>query len=214
MTFIKKLPKLGEDGRMTRRTPTLLAQESDDFLLMAIGGRNRKAAAQAGTELVRRHLSYVVYICQQKLGNPAEAEEAAQDVFISIWKNAANWQSGNAKVTTWLYRIAVNRCIDILRRRKPTADIDAIAEPEDERENIEAAHMVADRNRQLRNALNGLSDDQRRAIELVYYGETRQAEAAAQMGISLAALESLLRRARAKLNETLTPMKEFLEPVK
>jgi RNA polymerase sigma-70 factor (ECF subfamily) len=74
--------------------------------------------------------------------------------------------------------------------------------------------MVADRNRQLRNALNGLSDDQRRAIELVYYGETRQAEAAAQMGISLAALESLLRRARTKLNETLTPMKEFLEPVK
>ena len=183
MTFIKKQPKLGEDGRMTRRTPKLLAQESDDFLLMAIGGRNRKAAAQAGTELVRRHLSYVVYICQQKLGNPAEAEEAAQDVFISVWKNAANWQSGNAKVTTWLYRIAVNRCIDILRRA--TADIDAIAEPEDERENIEAAHMVADRNRQLRNALNGLSDD---AANWFIMARPDKAEAAAQMGISLARL--------------------------
>lgn len=214
MAFIKKQPKLEEDGRMTRRSPTLMAQESDDFLLMAIGGRNRKAAAQAGTELVRRHLSYIVYICQQKLGNRAEAEEAAQDVFISVWKKAGSWQSGNAKVTTWLYRIAVNRCIDILRRRKSTTDIDAIAEPADEREDLEASLMLADRNRQLRNALNALSDDQRRAIELVYYGETKQAEAAAQLGITLAALESLLRRARAKLNDELTPMKEYLEPVK
>ena len=214
MAFIKKQPKLGEDGRMTRQSPTLMAQESDDFLLMAIGGRNRQAAAQAGTELVRRHLSYIVYICQQKLGNRAEAEEAAQDVFISVWKKADSWQSGNAKVTTWLYRIAVNRCIDILRRRKSTTNIDAIAEPADEREDLEANQMLADRNRQLRNALNALSDDQRRAIELVYYGETKQADAAAQLGITLAALESLLRRARAKLNDELTPMKEYLEPVK
>jgi hypothetical protein len=47
-----------------------------------------------------------------------------------------------------------NRCIDILRRRKPTTDIEAIAEPADERENIEAAQMEADRNRQLRAALS------------------------------------------------------------
>lgn len=214
MNFIKKQPNSGEYGRMTRQTPILLAQQSDDFLLTAIGGRDRQAAAQAGTELVRRHLSYIVYICQQKLGNAAEAEEAAQDVFISVWKKAGDWQSGHAKVTTWLYRIAVNRCIDIIRRRKPTSNIDAIAEPADEREDIEAAQMVADRNRQLRAALDVLSDDQRRAIELVYYGETKQSEAAAQLGITLAALESLLRRARAKLNDELSPMKEYLEPVK
>lgn len=213
MTCIKWQPQLGEQGRMTRQSPTRPDAQSDDALLLAIGGRDRQAAAQAGAELVRRHLSYIVYICQQKLGNPAEAEEAAQDVFISVWKNAASWQSGKAKVTTWLYRIAVNRCIDILRRRKPTSDIDAIAEPADENENIEAARMVADRNRQLRLALEALSADQRKAIELVYYGETKQGEAAAQMGITLAALESLLRRARAKLNEELTPMKEYLEPV-
>jgi RNA polymerase sigma-70 factor (ECF subfamily) len=134
-------------------------------------------------------------------------------VFLSVWKNAGNWQSGNAKVTTWLYRIAANRCIDILRRRKPTTDIEAIAEPADERENIEAAHMEADRNRQLRAALSALTADQKQAIELVYYGETKQADAAAQMGITLAALESLLRRARSKLSDELTPLKDHLEPI-
>lgn len=198
---------------MTRQKLLPLSDASDDTLLAAIGSGNRQDAALAGGELVRRHLSYVVYICRQKLGNEAEAEEAAQDVFMSVWKNAGNWQSGNAKVTTWLYRIAANRCIDILRRRKPTTDIDTIAEPADERQNIEAAHLVAARNRQLHAALDALTADQRQAIELVYYGETKQTEAAAQMGITLAAMESLLRRARSKLSEQLDPLKEHLEPI-
>ena len=192
----------------------LLDAASDDALLDMIGSADRKAARRAGAELIKRHLSYIVHICRRKLGNQAEAEEAAQDVFLSVWKSAQNWQSGNAKVTTWLYRIASNRCIDILRRRKPTTDIEAIAEPVDERENIEAAQMEADRNRQLRAALDALTADQRQAIELVYYGETKQAEAAAQMGITLSALESLLRRARSKLRAELTPFKEYLEPIR
>ena len=213
MTCMVRRAQMREDSQMARQKPTLL-QQPDDDLLAAIGGSDRTAAAQAGHELVRRHLSYVVHICRQKLDNQAEAEEAAQDVFMSVWKSAANWQSGKAKVTTWLYRIAANRCIDILRRRKPTQDIDTIAEPEDETANIEAAHLIADRNMRLRSALEVLNADQRQAIELVYYGEIKQGEAAAKMGITLAALESLLRRARSKLNDELTPLKEYLEPVR
>ena len=213
MTCMVRRAQMREDSQMARQKPTLL-QQPDDALLAAIGGNDRTAAAQAGHELVRRHLSYVVHICRQKLDNQAEAEEAAQDVFMSVWKSAANWQSGKAKVTTWLYRIAANRCIDILRRRKPTQDIDTIAEPEDETANIEAAHLIADRNMRLRSALEVLNADQRQAIELVYYGEIKQGEAAAKMGITLAALESLLRRARRKLNDELTPLKEYLEPVR
>ena len=208
-----KQPK-PEVGAMTRQKLAPFADASDDALLDAIGGDNRRSARAAGAELVSRHLDFIVHICRRKLGNQAEAEEAAQDVFLSVWKNAGSWQSGNAKVTTWLYRIAANRCIDILRRRRPTTDIDAIAEPADERENIEAAHLAADRNRQLRAALDALTADQRQAIELVYYGEQKQAEAAARMGITLAALESLLRRARQKLSATLAPVKEHLEPIK
>lgn len=213
MTCMVRRAQMREDSQMARQKPALL-QQPDDALLAAIGGSDRTAAAQAGHELVRRHLSYVMHICRQKLDNQAEAEEAAQDVFMSVWKSAANWQSGKAKVTTWLYRIAANRCIDILRRRKPTQDIGTIAEPEDETANIEAAHLIADRNMRLRSALEVLNADQRQAIELVYYGEIKQGEAAAKMGITLAALESLLRRARSKLNDELTPLKEYLEPVR
>ena len=125
---------------------------SDDELLALIG----QGQQRAGAVLVERHLSYVLHICRRKLGHEAEAEEAAQDVFTSVWKNAANWQPGQAKVSTWLYRIAVNRCIDILRRRRPTTDIAAIAEPADERADIEKAAQVSDRNRLIQNALTTL----------------------------------------------------------
>ena len=186
-----------------------LQQVSDDALLARIGDGDRRA----GTELVRRHLSYVHYVCRSKLGDVPEAEEAAQDVFASVWKNAGNWQPGGAKVTSWLYRIAANRCIDILRRRRPTTDADAIAEPADERADVEAAQHAADRHRLISQALQTLSDDQKQAVELVYYREVKQADAAEMLGLSLAALESVLRRARAKLHQQLAAQREHLEMV-
>lgn len=194
---------------------TLLAQEiqtdslSDDALLAAIGAGDQHAASV----FIRRHAGYVLHICRSKLQNDAEAEEAMQDIFASVWRNAGKWQPGGAKVTTWLYRIAGNRCIDILRRRRATVDIEAIAEPVDESADIEAAQMVSDRHRLISAALDSLSHDQKRAIELVYFGEMKQNEAAEMMGMKLAALESVLRRARAKLHEELAGMRDALHMV-
>ncbi|MGB0343675.1 MAG: sigma-70 family RNA polymerase sigma factor [Parvibaculales bacterium] len=189
------------------RTP---APDWDDDRLMAEIGRGNQQAAQI---LIDRHLSYVLKICTSKLGNGQDGEDAAQDVFASVWKNAAHWQSGRAKVTTWLYRIAVNRCIDILRKKRPQSGLDEIAEPEDDAENAEALMQAADRNRIIRSALAALSDDQQRAIELVYYREIGQREAAEIMGISLAALESVLRRGRQRLHEKLAAMRADLQAV-
>ena len=192
-----------------------LAQEenidalTDDALLAAIGAGDQQAASV----FIRRHGAYVMHICRTKLQNEAEAEEAAQDIFASVWRNAGKWEPGGAKVTTWLYRIAGNRCIDILRRRRPTTDIDAIAEPMDENADIEAGQMAADRHRLISKALDCLSHDQKRAIELVYFGEMKQNEAAEIMGIKLAALESVLRRARTKLHEELAGMRDALHMV-
>ena len=194
---------------------SLLAQDiqtdalSDDALLAAIGAGDQRAAGV----FIRRHGSYVLHICRSKLQNDAEAEEAVQDIFAAVWRNAGKWQPGGAKVTTWLYRIAGNRCIDILRRRRPTTDIAAIAEPVDETADVEAGQMAADRHRLISNALESLNQDQKRAIELVYFCEMKQNEAAEMMGIKLAALESVLRRARTKLHEELAGMRDALHMV-
>lgn len=182
---------------------------SDDALLAAIGAGDQHAASV----FIRRHGAYVLHICRSKLQNEAEAEEAVQDIFASVWRNAGKWQPGGAKVTTWLYRIAGNRCIDILRRRRPTMDIEEIAEPVDETADIEAGQMAVDRHRLISIALECLTQDQKRAIELVYFSEMKQNEAAEMMGIKLAALESVLRRARAKLHEELAGMRDALHMV-
>ena len=182
---------------------------SDDALLAAIGAGDQHAASV----FIRRHGAYVLHICRSKLQNEAEAEEAVQDIFASVWRNAGKWQPGGAKVTTWLYRIAGNRCIDILRRRRPTMDIEEIAEPVDENADIEARQMAADRHRLISMALDCLTQDQKRAIELVYFSEMKQNEAAEMMGIKLAALESVLRRARGKLHEELAGMRDALHMV-
>jgi RNA polymerase sigma-70 factor (ECF subfamily) len=187
----------------------LQLRQTDDELLAAIG----RGDQAAGAEMMRRHLSYVLHICQRKLGNLAEAEEAAQDVFASVWKSAGNWQSGQAKVTTWLFRVASNRCIDILRRRRPTTHIDDIREPSDPSANAEELLAVADRDRLIRAALETLTADQKQAVELVYYKDMKQREAAETMGLSIAALESILRRARAKLHQVLATQPDPIEMI-
>ena len=88
---------------------------NDTDLMMAIAAGD----APAGNVFISRHLPYVMNICRHYLKNEAEAEEAAQDVFATIWRKADQFSQRDAKVTTWLYSVTRNRCIDILRRQKP-----------------------------------------------------------------------------------------------
>jgi len=108
-----------------------------------------------------------------------------------------------AKVTSWLYRIAFNKSIDI-NTRENNVDIDDIADPIDPSDDAETLLQVSEDQLSLSVALELLNADQRRAIELVYFAELKQAEAAKQMGMSLAALESILRRARKALHTELS----------
>ena len=67
-------------------------------------------------ELVRRHHARVMGVCLSMLGDAASAEDAAQDCFLKAYRSLADFQ-GQAAFGTWLYRIAANRCLDLLRRR-------------------------------------------------------------------------------------------------
>ncbi len=181
---------------------------SDAELMSAIAAGEAKAAGV----FIKRHLPYVMRICRQYLKNEAEVEEAAQDVFAAIWHKAGQFAQRDAKVTTWLYSVTRNRCIDILRRQKPTQDIDGL-EFADHSDNAEALQQKSEQARLLRAAMQNLSDDQRAAIELVYYHDASQKAAADQLGMSLAGFESVLRRARQKLHGQLRGLRHQLEIV-
>jgi len=112
------------------------------------------------------------------------------------------WEDDGAKFTTWLYRIVTNRSIDF--RRKPVSDsLEPEMDPPDHRPDVVHSiqkKQVADR---LTLARERLPDQQRVAVALYYFNGLSAAEAAAVMNISLNALESLLKRARKNLRETL-----------
>ena len=173
---------------------------------------NDLSDTSAGNIFISRHLSYIMSISRRYLKNEAEAEEAAQDVFAAIWRKADQFAQRDAKVTTWLYSVTRNRCIDILRRQKPTQDIDGL-EFADNSDNAEVLQQKSEQARLLRAAMESLSDDQMAAIDLVYYREISQKAAADELGMTLAGFESVLRRARQKLHGQLRRLRHELEIV-
>jgi RNA polymerase sigma-70 factor, ECF subfamily len=156
--------------------------------------------------LAQRHAGWALGFTERMLGSRHEAEDVVQTAFLRVWQGAAKWEP-SAKFSTWLYRVLYNLCMDQFRARgkaawQPLDDLIAdtvvSAAP-----SIEEHLWGQQRDAQVRTALASLPASQRDAMVLRYYEELPQAEAAALMGVSEGALESLLSRARATLRTTL-----------
>lgn len=173
-----------------------------DQALLARVGEGDPAAVRA---LVARKLPRLLALAGRMLGDQAEAEDVAQETFVRAWKQARDWRPGAAKFDTWLHRVALNLCYDRLRRRREIAT----EEPPEQRYDGPApdrglhAAEVGDR---VAAAMRALPDRQREAIALCHYQELSNIEAAALMGVSVEALESLLSRGRRALRAALSDM--------
>jgi len=170
----------------------------DDALLAQAGAGDQRAFRT----LVARHLSRVLSLARRMTGNVAEAEDVAQEAFLRAWQKAAVWHAGEARFSTWLYRVVVNLCLD-RRRRKPTTPLEAAGDPLDPAPSIELRLVEDQRTRIVAVALAALPDRQRAALVLSYYEELSNAAAAEILGVSVSALESLLVRARKALRAEL-----------
>lgn len=180
------------------RPGTGMQEKSDEDLVVLAGGGDR----QAYRMLVERHGRRVLGMARRMTGNLADAEEVAQEAFLRVWQRAGDWRERGAKFTTWLYRVVMNLCLD-RRRRAPMAPLEAAGDPADERPSAEAAMAAEERNRHVAAALAALPDRQRAALVLNYYEGMSNVAAAAVLEISVAALESLLVRARRSLRAEL-----------
>ncbi|MDO8838471.1 MAG: RNA polymerase sigma factor [Parvibaculum sp.] len=171
---------------------------SDDDLVAAVA----RGDEQACRLLMERHLPRMVALARRMLGNRADAEDVAQEVFLRVWTHAERWQPGRAQFGTWLHRVATNLCLDRLRKRRPE-NIDDIPEPVsgDPRpdENLERRELAE----RVEAALQALPERQRLAIVLSHFQGLSNIEAAEILEVSVEAVESLLGRARRQLRETL-----------
>jgi RNA polymerase sigma-70 factor (ECF subfamily) len=180
------------------RPPGEPGEDPDLELVRRVGAGDQRACAA----LVDRHLPKVLGLASRLLGNRADAEEVAQEVFLRVWRHAGEWRPGGAKFSTWLHRVTFNLCHDRLRRRRETT-LDAIGDPPSGEPppgtELQRAAVTA----RVEAALAQLPDRQREAILLCHYQELGNIEAAEAMEISVSALESLLARGRRRLKELL-----------
>ena len=145
------------------------------------------------------------------LGNRAEAEEVAQEAMLRLWRQAPHWRAGEARVTTWLYRVVANLCIDRQRRaRGGTVALDAVAEPPDPAPGVPARMQDRARAEALQAALLALPDRQRQAVVLRHIEGLANPEIAAIMETTTEAVESLTTRGRRALTAALAARKEEL----
>lgn len=148
--------------------------------------------------------------CYRMLGSGPAAEDAVQETFLRLWRNAAKWKPQGAKFETWLYRVAMNYCLDQLRKAKREAPEDAAPEQADKADRQDQAIFLRERRFAIDEALARLPERQKLAITLCHYQELSNIEAAQIMDISVDALESLLARGRRALRDALAPMREHL----
>lgn len=184
---------------ITADAPEIDDQTEDDVLLALI-----KEDSQAAYRiLVDRYLGKLWRLGVNVLGNEAEAEEVVQESLLTVWKNRHKWEEGSAKFSTWVYRITLNRCIDLKRRRRPTTDTQAIEQVLPCEANPAADHsMIQDeQNKKLLGIMESLPENQKNALILYYYEEIGIKEISDRLSTTEQGARSLLKRGKKNLRE-------------
>lgn len=180
-------------------------EPDDEALLVLYANGDRHAAAELTSRLAPRLLPF----CNRMLRDLAEAEDVVQEAMLRLWKIAPDWKSGQAKPSTWVFKVASNLCTDRLRKRRGVG-LDEIAEPEDDRPGAEAQLLQTERLSALDVALQTLPERQRQAVILRHIEGMTNPEIGEILEISVEAVESLTARGKRGLAAALQGRKEEL----
>lgn len=174
----------------------------------------KEGSEKAFRDLVSTYQKMVVNICYGIVHNIEDAEDVAQDVFVEVFRSVSGFR-GDSKLSTWIYRIAVNRSINYLRDHKRRSNLKSLDEtvdssksaiselfyesgsdPQKEMENIQRSKI-------LYAAIGTLSKNQRIAFTLNKYEGLSYKEISEIMELSISSVESLMHRAKKNLQKRL-----------
>jgi RNA polymerase sigma-70 factor (ECF subfamily) len=186
------------DGGPAR--PRLAADtRNDEAALVAEAGAGDSRAFGV---LMERHLGVVVSVARRMLRDDAEAEDAAQEAFLRLWRSGATLEIGPAGIRPWLRRVVSNLCLDRVRgqgRVKVVEELPEVPEPAKQLAALESQDVQ----RRVEVAMQKLPDRQRLALTLFHFEGLSQIEIGNVLGVSDEAVESLLSRARRQLKADL-----------
>jgi RNA polymerase sigma-70 factor, ECF subfamily len=190
----------------TRPLPLRVTTAGDDAD-RAVLARIANGELNALDELYERYKTMAYSIAYRITDDASLAEDVVQDAYLGVWRNAARYIEGRGSVKTWLLSIVHHRAIDAIRRRRPTTELP-------ERDDVPpatltlpdvwgevAANLDAET---VRTALSALTDVQREAIELAYFGGLTQVEIAEQTSTPLGTVKSRMRLGLLAMRRALT----------
>lgn len=152
-------------------------------------------------EIIREYKDGLILFLNNYVRNINTAEELCEDTFVKLAVKKPRFRGGSS-FKTFLYAIARNVAIDYLRRNKNTVPIEELTDLED-KENLERDYIKQEQKLTLRSALKKLKPEYERVLWLTYFEELSNKEAAAVMGKSTHAIETLVYRARNALRSQL-----------
>jgi RNA polymerase sigma-70 factor, ECF subfamily len=166
----------------------------------------QKGDTRLYAELVRRHQDAVYGMALRFSGSRPDAEDLSQEAFLKAYRGLAGFR-GNARFTTWLYRIAYNLCIDWQRKnRRPdrrAAPLDAAEEMADGRPGHGEALAVEEERDSVRRVLEALPEKYRSVVMMLYYQKLSYEQIAAVLEVPLKTVETRLYRARKIMRNAL-----------
>lgn len=180
----------------------IAAEELDDLTLVV---RAREGDTRSFEALVRRHQRQLYRLAVRLVGNSSDAEEAVQEAFLDAWRRLSGFR-GEAAFLSWIYRIVTNRCLTLLRMRRPAISLDRVGDqPGPHSASPEHAAETDDRAAALNRALRELPIGQRTCWVLRELHGLSYEDIAAIVGASPDAVRGRLHRARRTLVEVMTP---------
>lgn len=174
---------------------------NDNELIRKISQRDLTAFQ----ELVERHKTFVYNTCYKLIGNDQQAEEAAQDVFFQIYRSAGSFRH-QSKVSTWIYRIAINRSLNIIRKNKKMRWIKSLTDMEVEASKGEEPGKILEQKELkylLKIAVDSLPEKQRTVFILNKYENLTSSEIAEILGIPKNTVDVRIHRAKINLQKKL-----------
>lgn len=169
-------------------------------LLEQSGTRDQRAFA----DLYQRTSSKLYGVCLAMLRERGEAEDALQNVYLTVWRRAGSYDAARASAMTWLITLTRNQCIDRLRKHRETQLSDAVAEHLEDTAPGPAAHGEASQQRQrLEDCLDTLAGQQKSAVRAAFYSGATYNELAERGNVPLATMKSWIRRSLIRLRTCL-----------